>query len=373
MEQPSGVRTDKSRVSIVRSIQDQLHAGEEIRAVLPFTQTSKRPRMPGRRADPRGGWRDQLARALPPSCHHESAAPLCWRAVEAPFPVGFWLTSRGTRSALVRSRPSTTGPSASLSICPASGLFPFEAGRKEHDEALENQANCSVFRDRGISLSTMTARGSGVPELLITMDRRPASDASRRRNESCNTPCLRCHGDGDATRRGARPSRSFWCGGRRNSTASTRLRTLGVPRLLLVGGGSPARSNRAMRSKTRSGSPRPKTNSHVRVATLASPTHGQSRARSRRSIRTDCSDTVAAWSPLSDRTSYCGILVDRFGDVVDYETLVRITWKGRRPTRNALDVLIKRLRRRIAPSGLEICTVRGRGYIFQNVDASGVG
>ena len=35
------------------------------------------------------------------------------------------------------------------------------------------------------------------------------------------------------------------------------------------------------------------------------------------------------------------------------------------PTRNALDVHVLRLRRRLAPLGLEIRTVRSRGYLLQ--------
>ena len=35
------------------------------------------------------------------------------------------------------------------------------------------------------------------------------------------------------------------------------------------------------------------------------------------------------------------------------------------PTRNALDVHMLRLRRRIAPLGLEVRTVRSRGYLLQ--------
>ena len=40
------------------------------------------------------------------------------------------------------------------------------------------------------------------------------------------------------------------------------------------------------------------------------------------------------------------------------------------PTRNALDVHILRLRRRIAELGLEIRTVRSRGYLLQAAAAS---
>ena len=150
-----------------------------------------------------------------------------------------------------------------------------------------------------------------------------------------------------------------------------RLRTLRVPRLLLVGGDlSTLEPGDALEDWIRL--PAPADELRVRVATLAS------HARERREKPTVDQDGLlrygGRWIALSPtERSTAAILVDRFGDVVDYETLVRITWKGRRPTRNALDVLIKRLRRRIAPLGLEICTVRGRGYIFQNVDASGVG
>jgi len=60
-------------------------------------------------------------------------------------------------------------------------------------------------------------------------------------------------------------------------------------------------------------------------------------------------------------------LVERFGAVVGRETLVRRTWPQHRPTRNALDVHMSRLRRRIAPLGLGVRTVRARGYLLQAV------
>jgi DNA-binding response OmpR family regulator len=41
-------------------------------------------------------------------------------------------------------------------------------------------------------------------------------------------------------------------------------------------------------------------------------------------------------------------------------------WPTGVPTRNALDVHVLRLRRRIAPVGLEIRTVRSRGYLMQS-------
>ena len=66
-------------------------------------------------------------------------------------------------------------------------------------------------------------------------------------------------------------------------------------------------------------------------------------------------------------------LVERFGAVVGRDTLVRRAWPAGAPTRNALDVHMLRLRRRIAPLGLEVRTVRSRGYLLQSVDANGAG
>jgi DNA-binding response OmpR family regulator len=46
------------------------------------------------------------------------------------------------------------------------------------------------------------------------------------------------------------------------------------------------------------------------------------------------------------------------------------------PTRNALDVHMLRLRRRLEPLGLEVRTVRSRGYVLQpatNGNANGNG
>jgi len=81
------------------------------------------------------------------------------------------------------------------------------------------------------------------------------------------------------------------------------------------------------------------------------------------------------WVTLSPvERALAGALVDRFGAVVGRDTLVRRAWAGGNPTRNALDVHMLRLRRRIATLGLEVRTVRARGYVLQAVDASnGVG
>ncbi len=58
-------------------------------------------------------------------------------------------------------------------------------------------------------------------------------------------------------------------------------------------------------------------------------------------------------------------LVERFGAVVSREALARAGWPGGAPARNALDVHVLRLRRRLEPVGLVIRTVRSRGYALE--------
>ncbi|WP_208027481.1 helix-turn-helix domain-containing protein [Rhabdothermincola sediminis] len=60
-----------------------------------------------------------------------------------------------------------------------------------------------------------------------------------------------------------------------------------------------------------------------------------------------------------------GALLERMGAVVSREQLSRVGWPGGSPGRNALDVHVLRSRRRIAPLGLAIRTVRSRGYLLE--------
>lgn len=62
-------------------------------------------------------------------------------------------------------------------------------------------------------------------------------------------------------------------------------------------------------------------------------------------------------------------LIERMDAVVSREQLARAGWPLGAPGRNALDVHMLRLRRRIAPVGLAIKTVRSRGYLLE-VDRS---
>lgn len=59
------------------------------------------------------------------------------------------------------------------------------------------------------------------------------------------------------------------------------------------------------------------------------------------------------------------VLVDRYGAVVGRDSLARAGWPDGMPGRNVLDANIVRLRRRLAPLGLVIRTVRSRGYLLE--------
>ena len=62
-------------------------------------------------------------------------------------------------------------------------------------------------------------------------------------------------------------------------------------------------------------------------------------------------------------------LLERFGSVVSRDALANAGWPDGAPGRNALDVHVLRLRRRLAPVGLAIRTVRSRGYLLEEADA----
>jgi DNA-binding response OmpR family regulator len=74
----------------------------------------------------------------------------------------------------------------------------------------------------------------------------------------------------------------------------------------------------------------------------------------------------AAWvslPPVESRLTQA--LLDRFGGVVSRDALARSGWPDGAPGRNALDVHVLRMRRRLAPLGLVIRTVRSRGYLLE--------
>lgn len=66
-----------------------------------------------------------------------------------------------------------------------------------------------------------------------------------------------------------------------------------------------------------------------------------------------------------------GALLQRYGAVVSRDTLGRAGWPEGAPGRNALDVHMLRLRRRVGPLELAIRTVRSRGYLLERLAANG--
>jgi hypothetical protein len=149
-----------------------------------------------------------------------------------------------------------------------------------------------------------------------------------------------------------------------------RVRAAGAPRLLLVGGDlAPPPSSDPLEDWIRL--PAADDDLRARVATLS--------ARADHALVAPTVDADGLlryrdrWVTLSPvERALAAALVDRFGAVVGRDTLVRRAWPGGSPTRNALDVHMLRLRRRIASLGLEVRTVRARGYLLQAAeDVSG--
>ena len=142
-----------------------------------------------------------------------------------------------------------------------------------------------------------------------------------------------------------------------------RLRAVGAPRLLLVGADLPApHSADPLEDWIRL--PAVEGDLRARVATLV--------ARANETLAAPSVDDDGLlryrgrWVTLSPvERALAAALVDRFGAVVGRDTLVRRAWPGGSPTRNALDVHMLRLRRRIGSLALEVRTVRARGYLLQ--------
>jgi DNA-binding response OmpR family regulator len=63
-------------------------------------------------------------------------------------------------------------------------------------------------------------------------------------------------------------------------------------------------------------------------------------------------------------------LLERYGAVVSRDALARAGWPAGSPGRNALDVHMLRLRRRLSPLALAIRTVRSRGYLLERTAAA---
>lgn len=148
-----------------------------------------------------------------------------------------------------------------------------------------------------------------------------------------------------------------------------RLRDAGVPRVLLVEGDSPPPAI-ADEFEDWIRVPADEVDLHARVDAM------QRRARAKTSDVPDLDEDGVlrfdgGWVPLPPvEARLTAALIQRHGAVVSRDALGRAGWPDGAPGRNALDVHVLRLRRRLSPLGLAIRTVRSRGYLLER-DASG--
>lgn len=79
--------------------------------------------------------------------------------------------------------------------------------------------------------------------------------------------------------------------------------------------------------------------------------------------------TEQGWLALSDvEVKLMSELVGRYGTVVDRDSLQNAAWPNQQVSRNLLDVYLHKLRPRVTAVGLEINTVRKRGYLLDRVN-----
>ncbi|SHG69457.1 helix-turn-helix domain-containing protein [Streptoalloteichus hindustanus] len=140
-------------------------------------------------------------------------------------------------------------------------------------------------------------------------------------------------------------------------------RALGVLRLLVVEAGSAAPICSDVREDWVR-APVPREDLLARMAAL------RAKARAHRTPRLDPSGVLClgerSISVSPAEAQLLELLVLRFAALVPREALrARLSDGDRTASRNALDLHIKRLRRRIAPLGLAIRTAWGRGYLLE--------
>ena len=136
-------------------------------------------------------------------------------------------------------------------------------------------------------------------------------------------------------------------------------------RLLLVEGGAAApRASDCLEDWIRV--PADEADLRARIDGLTPPPPRPRPGPSRCSTTTACCGSRAAGSRCRrSRPGSPPALIERYETVVSRDQLARSGWPKGAPGRNALDVHVLRLRRRIAPLDLSIKTVRSRGYLLE--------
>ena len=148
-----------------------------------------------------------------------------------------------------------------------------------------------------------------------------------------------------------------------------RLRVERIPRLVMVARGSPPVTTDDLEDWLRT--PADEIEIRIRIATLRGRA---SRNRAALSIEDGvlrAGDRLVVLSPIQARLA--AALINRMNTVVGRDTLARHAWPDGAPAdRNSLDVHIAKLRRMVAGTDIEICTVYRRGYLLRVVSAGEV-
>lgn len=142
------------------------------------------------------------------------------------------------------------------------------------------------------------------------------------------------------------------------------LRRIGRPRLLLLDDGSPAPTNvDALEDWIRLPADESDVRARVQVLELRAMGGGTSLPvlDEHGVLRVD--GEWVALPPVEHRLT--AALLERYGSVVSRDALSKAGWPDGAPGRNALDVHVLRLRRRLDALGLVIRTVRSRGYVLE--------
>jgi two-component system OmpR family response regulator len=147
-----------------------------------------------------------------------------------------------------------------------------------------------------------------------------------------------------------------------------RLRELGVPRILLVReGAEPPIPTDCLEDWVSAGTPEFALDARRRAVVARARAHAERPELDDDGLLRHHDEWVSL-SPVEHALTR--VLLDHFDSVVPREVAASRAWPDGLPTRNALDVQLMRLRRRLAPLGLEIRTVRSRGLLMQPLRTS---
>ncbi|HEY4456418.1 MAG TPA: helix-turn-helix domain-containing protein [Pseudonocardiaceae bacterium] len=148
----------------------------------------------------------------------------------------------------------------------------------------------------------------------------------------------------------------------KESDKVARYRSLGIPRLLLVDSAAMPPIHLDTREDWVR-MPVSRQDLHARIAVLDARVRAESRPRVDEDGMLWLGRESTPVSPVE--ANLLRAFVSEFGSVVDRATLEQLVGGAAPASRNALDLHIKRLRRRIVALGLIIKTVRGRGYTLE--------